>query len=138
MLNKFLMIKEEFRIGNEDMSFTFLTELLSIEATRKTIDKYGPALSDKIEHDTKYKKFTSPEELIKWITSDINPTRNSMYTKWIIARYVDGSINFIEDMHKVTEPLERYSKLVQAKKIPLEKRDINQFKTMNLFLDNDG
>ena len=53
----------------------------------------------------------------------------------MISRYLNGGIRFLEDLGKLTEPLDLYSRLSRAKKLKPEHRDINKYKTLNDFLD---
>ena len=88
-----------------------------------------------IGKDTRYKKFTDPKSFIEWVASDIDPTPNSRYARWIVALYANNGVRLIEDLHKLTDPLTRYARLVQSGRMPAENRDINKFKNLDSFLD---
>ena len=110
-----------------------ILEALSDQAVRITLEKFGPDIERKLQEDPNSQ--LSAESLLRWIADDVDPTVNSKYTRWIWSTWLKGGIRFVEDMSKLTDPLERYAKLCQSQKIPVEKRDIQQFKSLDEFLD---
>ena len=58
-----------------------------------------------------------------------DPTPNKQYTEWIIRRYIDGGIRYLEDVDStVAENLAIYHELKTRRMIPPELMDINKFK----------
>jgi hypothetical protein len=119
-------------------AYEFITEALSPAAIEATSGRFGKQLMAKLAKDPKGSSMKDdPAKFIEWVADKIDPTGNSKYTKWIVARFVDpnGGIRFVEDLSKLTEPMTRYARLTQSGAIPTNNRDINQFKDMNSFLD---
>ena len=115
-----------------------LFEALSPAAVEATSGRFGKQLMAKLAKDPQGSSMKDdPAKFIEWVADEIDPTSNSKYTKWIVARFVDpnGGIRFVEDLSKLTEPMTRYARLTQSGAIPANSRDINQFKNMNSFLD---
>jgi len=68
------------------------------------------------------------EEVLKFF-EDADPTPNKQYTEWIIRRYIDGGIRYLEDVDStVAENLAIYHELKTRRMIPPELMDINKFK----------
>ena len=115
-----------------------LFEALSPAAIEATSGRFGQQLMAKLAKDPQGASVKDdPAKFIEWVADEIDPTGNSKYTKWIVARFVDpnGGIRFIEDLSKLTEPMTRYARLTQSGAIPANSRDINQFKDMTSFLN---
>ena len=115
-----------------------LFEALSPAAIEATSGRFGQQLMAKLARDPQGASMKDdPAKFIEWVADEIDPTGNSKYTKWIVARFVDpnGGIRFVEDLSKLTEPMTRYARLTQSGVIPANSRDINQFRNMNSFLD---
>jgi hypothetical protein len=67
-------------------------------------------------------------EVLKFF-EDADPTANKQYTEWIIRRFIDGGIRYLEDVDStVAENLAIYHELKVRRKIPPELMDINKFK----------
>ena len=119
-------------------AYEFITEALSPAAIEATSGRFGQQLMAKLAKDPQGASVKDdPAKFIEWVADEIDPTGNSKYTKWIVARFVDpnGGIRFIEDLSKLTEPMTRYARLTQSGAIPANSRDINQFKDMTSFLN---
>jgi hypothetical protein len=115
-----------------------LFEALSPAAIEATSGRFGQQLMAKLAKDSQGSSMKDdPAKFIEWVADEIDPTGNSKYTKWIVARFVDpnGGIRFVEDLSKLTEPMTRYARLTQSGVIPANSRDINQFKNMLSFLN---
>jgi hypothetical protein len=68
------------------------------------------------------------EEVLKFF-EDADPTANKQYTEWIIRRFIDGGIRYLEDVDStVAENLAIYHELKTRRMIPPELMDINKFK----------
>jgi len=68
------------------------------------------------------------EEVLKFF-EDADPTTNKQYTEWIIRRYIDGGIRYLEDVDStVAENLAIYHELKTRRMLPPELMDINKFK----------
>ena len=68
------------------------------------------------------------EEVLKFF-EDADPTPNKQYTEWIIRRYIDGGIRFLEDVDStVAENLAIYHELKTRRMIPPELSDIGKVK----------
>ena len=60
---------------------------------------------------------------------DADPTPNKQYTEWIIRRYIDGGIRYLEDVDStVAENLAIYHELKTRRMIPPELMDIGKIK----------
>ena len=71
---------------------------------------------------------THINEILKFF-EDADPTSNKQYTEWIVRRFIDGSIKYLQDVDStVTENLARYHELKSRRMIPPELMDINKFK----------
>lgn len=71
---------------------------------------------------------THINEILKFF-EDADPTSNKQYTEWIVRRFIDGSIKYLEDVDStVAENLARYHELKSRRMIPPELMDINKFK----------
>jgi len=119
-------------------AYEFITEALSPAAIEATSGRFGQQLMAKLAKDPQGASVKDdPSKFIEWVANEIDPTGNSKYTKWIVARFVDpnGGIRFVEDLSKLTEPMTRYARLTQSGAIPANNRDINQFKDMTSFLN---
>jgi hypothetical protein len=67
-------------------------------------------------------------EVLKFF-EDADPTANKQYTEWIIRRFIDGGIRYLEDVDStVAENLAIYHELKTRRMIPPELMDINKFK----------
>ena len=67
-------------------------------------------------------------EVLKFF-EDADPTPNKQYTEWIIRRYIDGSIRYLEDVDStVAENLAIYHELKTRRMIPPELMDIGKIK----------
>ena len=109
----------------------FITEYKSETAIAAILNKYGDTLQDKLTQDlqipqNKQYANATPKTLIDLIIQ-VDPTKNSAYTDWIIRKYLDGNFRYIEDLGKLTELLTFYEKV--KPKLPQEQRDINKFKS---------
>ena len=118
----------------------FITEYKSETAIAAILNKYGDTLQDKLTQDlqipqNKQYANATPKTLIDLIIQ-VDPTKNSAYTDWIIRKYLDGNFRYIEDLGKLTELLTFYEKA--KPKLPQEQRDINKFKSyqeLDQFID---
>ena len=71
---------------------------------------------------------TYVSNLLKYF-EDADPTPNKQYTEWIVRRYIDGGIRYLEDVDStVAENLAIYHELKTRRMIPPELMDINKFK----------
>lgn len=71
---------------------------------------------------------TYVSNLLKYF-EDADPTPNKQYTEWIIRRYIDGGIRFLEDVDStVAENLAIYHELKTRRMIPPELMDIGKVK----------
>jgi hypothetical protein len=60
-----------------------------------------------------------------------DPTKNKQYVPWIIRNYVNNpSLKFEDAITKVTEPLQKFFKLVNKKQIPAPNNDIGRIKDL--------
>ena len=72
------------------------------------------------------------EDVLKFF-EDADPTANKQYTEWIIRRYIDGGIRFLEDVDStVAMNLEIYHDLKTRRMIPPELADIGKVKGANM------
>ena len=68
------------------------------------------------------------EEVLKFF-EDADPTANKQYTEWIIRRFIDGGIRYLEDVDStVAENLAIYHELKTRRMIPPELMDIGKVK----------
>ena len=67
-------------------------------------------------------------EVLKFF-EDADPTANKQYTEWIIRRFIDGGIRYLEDVDStVAENLDIYHELKTRRMIPPELSDIGKVK----------
>ena len=67
-------------------------------------------------------------EVLKFF-EDADPTANKQYTEWIIRRFIDGGIRYLEDVDStVAENLAIYHELKTRRMIPPELMDIGKVK----------
>jgi len=75
----------------------------------------------------KYKFGSNPENFAKWL-EQYDPSPKNKYVNWMIQRYVDNGISRLEDIpNGVTQALERFEELKNAKKLGAD-ADINKIK----------
>ena len=71
---------------------------------------------------------TYVSNLLKYF-EDADPTPNKQYTEWIVRRYIDGGIRYLEDVDStVAENLAIYHELKTRRMIPPELMDIGKVK----------
>lgn len=115
----------------------FLVEYKSEAAIKAILNKYGNKIQDKLAQDLQiaqnkqYENLT-PGSLLDLIIQ-VDPTKNSQYTDWILRQYLSNQFRYIEDIGKATSLLSFYEKA--KPKLPQEARDINKFKTFDQFYD---
>ena len=68
-------------------------------------------------------------EILKFF-EDADPTPNKQYTEWMIRRYIDGGIRYLEDVDStVAENLAMYHELKIRRKLPPELADTGKVKS---------
>jgi hypothetical protein len=83
---------------------------------------------------------TSLQELLSEIEEPLK-TNNTLqiinpYIKWIIAKYANEQIRYVEDIHSKAIPsLLKYDALKRKKKLKSEHTDVNRFKSLNDLMD---
>ena len=97
-------------------------------------EKLKSRLKDDKNHNLDINSDNLKNEFTELLAS-YDPTQNNKYVNWMISRYLNRGIRFLEDLPKLTEPLELYSRLVKSKKLKSEHRDINKYRTLSDFLD---
>ena len=64
---------------------------------------------------------------------DADPTANKQYTEWLVRRYIDGGIRYLEDVDStVAENLSMYHELKMRRKLPSELADIGRVKSQQV------
>ena len=64
---------------------------------------------------------------------DADPTANKQYTEWLVRRYIDGGIRYLEDVDStVAENLSMYHELKIRRMLPSELADIGRVKSQQV------
>lgn len=74
-------------------------------------------------------QLSTPEEIIE-VLKNADPSRNQQYLQWIVNRYVAGEFR-LEDVNRIKVDLQAF----ERHKKKLEKKDINQYKSLNDLYD---
>jgi hypothetical protein len=117
-----------------------LIEALSDVAVEKTASRIGELIEKKLRNHIsepqiheimKQPGIDAARRFIQWIARDIDPTPNSMYSVWIIQRWLSGDFRFLEDLYKITPLLETFGKA--KPRLPIEQRDIGKYTFQTLY-----
>jgi hypothetical protein len=113
----------------------------------KTEENFGQALYKKILTDRTVQRIfgddpvelIDPEVLVHFIIQrfeEADPTPNKQYVQWIVRTYVKGRFGDLEDIidGHLWQSLTKFNKLVQRKKIPSPRNDINIFTNFSAFI----
>lgn len=79
-------------------------------------------------------QFTDDPTVVQYLLGRVelaDPTKNKQYVPWIIRNYVNNpSLKFEDATSRVTEPLQKFFKLVSKKQIPAPNNDIGRIKDL--------
>lgn len=120
---------------NEDLSPTAIAKTLVIygDKIRKALDAAKRIPQNSSTFDSIAFTFREPtfEESFLLYLDGVSP--DTGYVAWILKCFLAGNFRYMEDIYKVREPLETYTKA--KPKLPVERRDINRFRSFNEFME---
>ena len=110
---------------------------------QKTLNNFGDKILARLQQDNTAKRIlevddvNTDEAVEKFfeLIHNVDPTRAKKYPMWILQRYIDGTIRLLEDVYKVTEPLEIFTKFKVKIKEAGGKTDINQVKSLQELIE---